>query len=70
MSAITLYCYRYYTYLVLDYDQETIWHDVQSWGGSMSIRPDSIDFFVPYAYIVFFVLRYPELVRQPRLEYV
>ena len=71
MSTITLYCYRYYTYLdYLDYDQEVNWRDLQSWGGSMSLRADSIDFFVPYAYRVFFLLRYPELVRQPRLDYV
>ena len=71
MSTITLYCYRYYTYLdYLDYDQEVIWRDLQSWGGSLSLRADSIDFWVPAAYHAWFVLRYPELVRQPRLDYV
>jgi len=70
MFDITLYCYRYHTYLVLDYDEETIWRDVQSWGGSLSIRADSIDFWVPRAYHLWFILRYPELPRQPLLEYV
>ena len=66
----TLYCYRYYCFDRVDYDEEVIWSDVQRWGGAISIRGDCIDFFVPPEHITFFVIKYPELVRQPALEYV
>ncbi len=64
-----LYCYRYYAW-ESDLDEEAIWADVQRWGGSLSIRGDCIDFFVPADYITFFVLKYPDLVRQSQLEYI
>ena len=67
MLDITLYCYRLSTQ---SYDEELIWRDVQLWGGHLSIRGDCVDFWVPGQYISFFLLRYPELVRQPQLEYV
>lgn len=65
-----LYCYRYYACSDCAYDDETIWADVQSWGGSIIIRGDCADFFVPADYIAFFILKYPELTRQMQLEYV
>ncbi len=65
-----LYCYRYHCWCEVSYDEEVIWSDVQSWGGSISIRGDCIDFFVPAEYISFFILKYPELTRQTALEYV
>ena len=65
-----LYCYRYYAFDPWDYDEEDIWRDVQSWGGSITIRGDCIDFFVPCEFITFFVLKYPELARQTQLEYI
>lgn len=70
MLEIKLYCYRYYAWCDSSYDDETVWADVQSWGGSISIRGDCVDFFVPAAYISFFILKYPELTRQRQLEYV
>ncbi len=65
-----LYCYRYYAFTEVDYDEEDIWRDVQSWGGSISIRGDCIDYFVPADRITFFLLKYPELSRQLQLEYI
>ncbi len=65
-----LYCYRYYAFSDMNYDEEDIWTLVQSWGGSISIRGDCIDYFVPAEYVSFFLLRYPDLVRQPALEYL
>lgn len=64
-----LYCYRYYAWTT-DLDEEVIWADVQRWGGSISIRGDCIDYFVPPEYITFFLIKYPELTRQMQLEYV
>jgi hypothetical protein len=64
-----LYCYRFYCW-ASDLDEEDIWSDVQSWGGSLSIRCDCIDFWVPSEYRVIFLLKYPDLVRQPALEYI
>jgi hypothetical protein len=64
-----LRCYRYYAW-DSDLDEEQIWADVQSWGGSLSIRADCIDFFVPESAAVFFLLKYPELTRQLQLEYI
>lgn len=67
MLDITLYCYRLSREC---YDEEVIWRDVESWGGSLSIRGDCIDFFVPAEYVSFFLLKYPGLARQRALEYV
>ena len=67
---IQIYCYRYYGYQGSSYDEELIWQDVQSYGGSISIRGDCIDFYVPRNYASFFILKYPELTRQHQLEYV
>ena len=64
-----LYCYRYYAWTT-DLDEEAIWADVQRWRGHISIKGDCIDFFVPVDHITFFVLKYPELVRQHQLEYI
>jgi hypothetical protein len=64
-----LYCYRYYAWEG-QLDEELIWQDVQRWGGSLSIRADCIDFFVPAEYITFFILKYPELSRQAQLDYL
>jgi hypothetical protein len=65
-----LYCYRYYAWTEVSYDEEHIWEDVQRWGGSISIRGDCIDYWVPPEYITFFLIKYPELTRQMQLEYV
>jgi len=60
------YCYRLYAFE--DNNEEEIWSLVQSWQGHMSIRADSIDFFVPSQYISYFLLKYPELSRQYQLD--
>ena len=62
-------CYRYHAYRV-DYDEETVWAFVQRHGGYLSIRSDCIDFWIPRAYAVFFEIAYPELCRQPELDYL
>ena len=64
-----LYCYRYHAWQS-EFDEEIIWRDVQSWGGHISIRGDCIDYWVPADYASFFVLKYPDLVRQPALDYL
>jgi len=70
MHAVKLYCYRYYAFSEFAYDEEDIWADVQRWGGSLSIRSDCIDYFIPEKSIIFFLLKYPELTRQLQLEYI
>lgn len=64
-----LYCYRYSAW-ASQLDQEQIWRDVQRWGGSLSIRGDCIDFWVPAEYVCFFTLKYPELTPQSQLDYL
>jgi hypothetical protein len=64
-----LYCYRYYAW-ESQLDEEQIWADVQRWGGSLSIRGDCIDFWVPAEYVSFFILKYPDLIRQQQLDYL
>ncbi len=64
-----LLCYRFWAW-DSDIDEELIWSDVQRWQGHLSIRQDCIDFWVPEQYASFFVLKYPELVRQPDLDYI
>ncbi len=65
-----LYCYRYYAFADCLVDEEAVWLDVQRWGGHISVRGDCIDFYVPTIYAAFFTLKYPELPRQPLLEYL
>jgi hypothetical protein len=64
-----LYCYRLYAWSS-ELDEEEIWLVVQSWGGHIEFRGDCIDYFIPERYISFFVIKYPELTRQPALEYL
>ena len=70
MLDINWFCYRYHPFEELSYDEEAVWRDIQAWGGWMTIRGDCVDFFVPRQYISFFLLKYPELLRQPALDYV
>ena len=62
--------FRYYAFAACLLDEEAIWLDVQRWGGHISVRGDCIDFYVPTIYAAFFTLKYPELPRQPLLEYL
>lgn len=68
MSERRIYCYRQYAGQGLD--EEQVWADLQRWGGSLSIRCDCIDWYVPAESITLFLLKYPELTRQHNLEYV
>ena len=63
-----IYCYRQYSRQNLD--EELVWADLQRWGGSLSIRGDCIDWFVPATVITLFLIKYPELTRQHNLEYI
>jgi|LauGreDrversion4_2_1035121.scaffolds.fasta_scaffold1571238_1 hypothetical protein len=68
-EATTL-CYRYHAWADYDYDDESIWAFVQRHNGYISIRQDSIDYYVPRAYQCLFELAYPGLARQPGLDYI
>lgn len=61
-------CYRLNA--LVDYDEELIWQDVQSFGGSISIRGDCIDFWVPYHRETWMILRWPLLTRRADLDLV
>jgi hypothetical protein len=61
-------CYRLTS--LVDYDEELVWRDVQSFGGSISIRGDCIDFWVPYINETWMILRWPRLVRRADLDLV
>lgn len=62
-------CYRYQAW-AHDWDVEAVWALVQGWGGFISIRNDCIDFWVPREQRLLFELAYPDLCRQPELDYV
>lgn len=64
-----LLCFRLQAWAV-DYDEEVIWEFVQRHGGFLSIRHDSIDYWLDQRYEVFVLLAWPELVRIPSLDYV
>jgi hypothetical protein len=61
-------CYRLTS--LVDYDEELVWRDVQSFGGSISIRGDCIDFWVPYMNETWMILRWPRLTRRADLDLV
>jgi len=64
-----LLCYRLIAWVNEDYDPEEIWSLVQRHGGELAIRRDSIDFFMPPQYKLVIELSYPELCREPALDY-
>ena len=66
---VTIVCYRYQAW-AHDLDCESVWQFVQRHQGYISIRCDSIDYFVPVRYRVLFELAYPELTRQYNLDLV
>lgn len=63
-----LCCYRLDS--LIAYDEEQIWSLVQRHGGSLSIRGDCIDFWIPQQYQTVLVLAFPGLRRQFCLDYV
>ena len=64
-----LVCYRYQAW-AHDYDVEAVWDFVQRNQGHISIRQDSVDFWVTPSVATLFVMAYPDLIRQPDLDYV
>ncbi len=63
-----LCCYRLDA--LIAYDEESVWSLVQRHGGSLSIRGDCIDFWIPQQYQSLLVLAFPRLRRQWQLDYV
>ena len=63
-----LCCYRLDA--LMPYDEEQIWSLVQRHGGSLSIRGDCIDFWIPQQYQSLLALAFPGLRRQFCLDYV
>ncbi len=63
-----LVCYRLQSFI--NYDEEAVWAMVQRHGGSLSIRGDCVDFWIPIDYSSLLVIAYPKLIRQPSLDYV
>ena len=63
-----LICYRL-TYRS-SYDEEVIWAFVQRSGGHISIRQDSIDYWIPIRYETLLVCAWPDLERHPELDLI
>ena len=61
------HCYRWYC--TDPWDPELIWSQVQSWGGSLSLRIDHIDYWVPELYSAWFLLQWP-LQSQPERDLI
>lgn len=57
------FCYRLTARL--DYDEELIWSYVQRTGGSLSIRGDCIDFWIPGSARLFLICAWPDLEPRP-----
>lgn len=53
-----------------DYDEEAVWALVQRHGGHISIRQDSIDFWIHRDWEPILVLAFPDLERRPDLDYI
>lgn len=64
-----LCCYRLQAWAV-DYDEEEVWSLVQSHRGYLAPRADCIDFWIPAEYELLLVLKYPDLIRRPDLDYI
>ena len=68
MTTPTFFCYRL-TYRN-EYDEDVIWAFVQRSGGHISIRQDSIDYWVTARYQSLLVCAWPDLERHPELDYI
>ena len=68
MSYLLCYRLRYYH----SYDDETVWAFVQRLGGSLEMggAAFAVDFYIPEAYEVMLLLKYPELERVRALDYI
>ena len=66
----TILCYRYQAW-ACSYDSEDVWAFVQRHKGYISIgAAGTVDYYIPRDYCVFFEIAYPELCRQPELDYI
>ena len=63
-----LLCYRYHPWS--EDDVESIWQFVQTLGGDIELRRDSVDFYVPEDRQVMLLLKYPQLTHIPALDYL
>lgn len=61
-------CYRFE--YDMDYDREIIWAFVQRSGGEISLRKDSILYWVDPAYESLLVCAWPELKREPNHDFI
>ena len=52
------------------YDEEMVWSLVQRHGGHISIRADSIDFWIAPAWEIVLNIAFPDLERRPELDYI
>ena len=68
MRDTRLFCYRLRS--DVDYDSEIVWSYVQRTGGHISIRADSIDFWVTPPAELFLVCAWPLLERRRDQDYV
>lgn len=50
-------------------DVEEIWALFQRHGGEIALHRDRIDFWIPPQYEIVVRIAFPELVREPRLDY-
>lgn len=63
-----LCCYRLDSRM--PYDEDAVWSLVQHYGGTLSIRGDCIDFWIPREWELVLVLKYQLLTRRPDLDYL
>lgn len=64
----SLVCYRLDSSMNLD--EEAVWAFVQRHGGQLSIRGDSIDFWIPTRYQSMFAMAWSQLRRKPEFDYI
>lgn len=64
-----LSCYCYFPWTEADHDVEEIWALFQRHGGQIALHRDRIDFWIPPQYDVIVQIAFPELLRQPELDY-
>jgi hypothetical protein len=66
-----LLCLRHYYTRPSDEEiADTIWQQVQSLGGHLETGPQYVDFYVRDDVVTFLLIKYPDLVRIPALDYV
>ncbi len=64
-----LLCYRYVPWAD-DSDVEDIWQFVQRHGGHIEQLRDTVDFYIPDQYQSLLIIKFPQLVSIPALDYL